>query len=221
MPPEMLERNPWSDSTKKAVKNWVRENVGMKGEDAILWGKWEEENLEYERLEEGTCPCPRPYWTEKQMKKRGKPKRKKIKMDHQEECNNGENEEVEQGGSGELEEKTQRSTEKDGDDKCTKRENESTQNKPSQKELRKIIEERRELWRIKKAKRDKNKKSRERRKKEQEEEMIRKGKAKTMSQHTLRRWTKGGDGLEGGHEGAPEGKNRRRGRTRGVKKGIG
>ena len=130
-------------------------------------------------------------------------------MEHQEECNNGENEEVEQGESGELEEKTQRSTEKDGDDKCTKRENKSTQNKPSQKELRKIIEERRELWRIKKAKRDKNKKSRERKKKEQEEEMIRKGKMKTMSQYTLRGWAKGGLGLEGGHDGVQEGRIQR------------
>ena len=51
--------------------------------------------------------------------------------------------------------------------------------------------------------------------------MIRKGKPKTISQHTLRWWAKGRGGLEGGHEGAQEGKNPRRGRIRGVKKGIG
>ena len=39
MPPELLERNPWSESTKKAVKNWVREIIGIKREDAILWGQ--------------------------------------------------------------------------------------------------------------------------------------------------------------------------------------
>ena len=35
MPPELLERNPWSDSTKKAVKNWVRENVGIEVKKGI------------------------------------------------------------------------------------------------------------------------------------------------------------------------------------------
>ena len=98
MPPEMLKRNPWADSTKKAVKNWVRENVGIKGEDAILWGKWEVEDLEYERLEEGAYP--RPYWSEQQMKRRGEPKRKRMKMDIREEINRSEGEEVAQGGQG-------------------------------------------------------------------------------------------------------------------------
>ena len=109
--------------------------------------------------------------------------------------------------------------EKDGEDKCTERAKETTQTKQSQQELRQIKEERRELWRIKKAKRDKIKKDRERRKQEQEEEIIRKGEEKTMSQHTLRRWAKGG-GLEKEHEGAQEGKTPRRDGTRGVKKGV-
>ena len=60
----------------RAVKNWVKENVVIKGEDAVLWEKWEEEDLECERLEEGIYP--RPYWTEKQMKRRGEPKRKRL-----------------------------------------------------------------------------------------------------------------------------------------------
>ena len=75
----MLERNPWSDSTKKAVRVWVKDDVKIKGEDAILWGKWEDDDLEYERLEEGTCP--KPYWTEKQMRRRGEPQRKRMRRD--------------------------------------------------------------------------------------------------------------------------------------------
>ena len=65
MPDNLRERNPWLTSTKKMVRNWVKENVGRKGEDAILWGKWEETNLEEERLEE---VCLKPYWSEKQMR---------------------------------------------------------------------------------------------------------------------------------------------------------
>ena len=73
MPSELLGRNPWSDSTKKAVKIWVRDNVGIKGEDAIL--------------EEGKCP--RPYWTEKQMKRRGEPRRKRIRRESPEKKQKG------------------------------------------------------------------------------------------------------------------------------------
>ena len=65
------------ESTKKAVKQWVRENIRRKGEDAILWGKWEEEDLECEKLEE---TCPKPYWSEKIMRRRGQPPRKKQQM---------------------------------------------------------------------------------------------------------------------------------------------
>ena len=36
MSEEMLERNPWLDSTKRAVIKWVKEHVGIKGEDAIF-----------------------------------------------------------------------------------------------------------------------------------------------------------------------------------------
>ena len=57
----------------------MKDNVNIKGEDAILWGKWEHDDLEYERLEEGTCP--KPYWTEKQMRRRGEPQRKKMRRE--------------------------------------------------------------------------------------------------------------------------------------------
>ena len=34
-------RDPWKESTKKAVKSWVKEHVGSRGEDHILWGRWQ------------------------------------------------------------------------------------------------------------------------------------------------------------------------------------
>ena len=48
MPAELRGRNPWKDSTKKAVKNWVKENVGSRGEDHILWGRWHIGNVQEE-----------------------------------------------------------------------------------------------------------------------------------------------------------------------------
>ena len=41
MPASLRERNPWKESTKKAVKTWVKENVGSRGEDHVLWGRWQ------------------------------------------------------------------------------------------------------------------------------------------------------------------------------------
>ena len=78
MPEEMRSRDPWLATTKKLVREWVKENVARKGEDAVLWGKWEEIDLEEEKLEEA---CPRPVWTDKQMKRRGESPKKKIKKD--------------------------------------------------------------------------------------------------------------------------------------------
>ena len=51
--------------------------------------------------------------------------------------------------------------------------------------------------------------------------MVRKGKEKTMSQHTPRRWAICGGRLEGGAEGAKGGNPQQKSRTRGEKKGIG
>ena len=48
MPAELRGRNPWKDSTKKAVKEWVKENVGSRGEDHILWGRWHIGNVQEE-----------------------------------------------------------------------------------------------------------------------------------------------------------------------------
>ena len=159
IPTEILERSPWADSSKKAVKNWVKENVGIKGEDAILWGKWEEEDLECERLEEGTCP--RPYWTEKRMKRRGEPKRKKRRM------NNGEEEKKEDAKEGKVEqnETPKMNTGVEENIDRTNHQGEPNEKKLTRKEMKRIKEARREQWRLKKAKRTKNKKSRERKKK--------------------------------------------------------
>ena len=128
-------------------------------------------------------------------------------MEHKEETNRGEKEEVAPGGQGGQE--GQGGLEEESKQGPVEKRGGENRDKPSQKELRKLKEERRELWRIKRAKRDKNKKSRERKKKEQEEEMIRKGKMKTMSQYTLRGWAIGGLGLEGGHDGVQEGRIQR------------
>ena len=97
--------------------------------------------MEYERLEEGTCP--RPYWTEKQMKRRGEPQRKKMRRENPEEGNISGNKGVERGGPGELGEKTQSkgaNVKEDGEGECMKQANGSNKKKPSQKELRKIKE---------------------------------------------------------------------------------
>ena len=93
-----------------------------------------------------------------------------MSRENPEEINIGGNKEVEQGGLGESGGKTQSKGAHINIDevgKCMKQANESNQKKPSQKELRKIKEERKELWRIKKAKRDNNKKEREQKKQEQ------------------------------------------------------
>ena len=82
MPEDLWRRDPWLTSTKKQVREWVKENVGRKGDDAVLWGKWDETDLEEEKLEE---ECPRPAWTAKQMRRRGEPPRKKIRRDEDDE----------------------------------------------------------------------------------------------------------------------------------------
>ena len=64
------------------MRAWVRENVGTKGEDAILWGKWDEGELEEEKMEE---ECPKPNWSDKQMRRRGEPPRKKLRRSPEEE----------------------------------------------------------------------------------------------------------------------------------------
>ena len=38
MPRDLLESNPWEKGTKMRVKEWVKDNVGRRGEDRVLWG---------------------------------------------------------------------------------------------------------------------------------------------------------------------------------------
>ena len=236
LPQELLERNPWADSTKKVVRNWVKENVNIKGEDAILWGKWEEDDLECERLEEGTCP--KPYWTEKQMRRRGEPLRKRMRQESIGGKQTGRNNK-EEGLSQEVEGRTQKinkEVEVEGG-KGGEQEpglNERREGRISMKEQKLIRAERRERWRVKKALREKNKKERERKKQALNEEMVRKGRETTRKQYTLRSWAieggplrKEGKGREEEGDGDKENKrdtrnkNQTREGEREVRKGIG
>ena len=67
---------------------------------------------------------------------------------------------------------------------------------PGAVEMRRIREERQEVWRKKKATREHNKKERERKKKERNDNLIRKGEERRMKQPRLRRWARGEGGLE-------------------------
>ena len=51
MPRDLLEANPWEKGTKMRVKEWVKDNVGRRGEDMVLWGRWEAAG----EAEEGEC----------------------------------------------------------------------------------------------------------------------------------------------------------------------
>ena len=213
----MLERNPWSDSTKKAVRVWVKDDVKIKGEDAILWGKWEDDDLEYERLEEGTCP--KPYWTEKQMRRRGEPQRKRMRREPQGEIEEGRNKLEEKAGEEGDRTKTKKmmiKENKSGDGEGKEGGTELPQGRKegriSMKEQKLNKAERRERWKLKKATREKNKKEREKKQQEKKEEMVKKGRETTRKQYTLRMWATGGGPLGREHQGE---------RKRGVKKGIG
>ena len=90
MPHEILEGNPWEKGTKTRVKEWVKDNVGRRGSDAILWGRWEQCEEE-EEGEEGTgrktggeSPKSRnPPTSRKQMRKLGEPQRKICRVAEQ------------------------------------------------------------------------------------------------------------------------------------------
>ena len=210
MPEDIRSRDPWLASTKKLVREWVKENVARKGEDAVLWGKWEERELEEEKLEEA---CPRPVWTEKQMKRRGEPPKKKIRRD--------ENDTEAERWADKTEDK-----ENEGGNKARGAETKAETNMVdkmmttalSKKELAKKQSERREKLKIKKEIRAKKKMERELRKKEKEEKMIGAGADKNRRQPKLRKWARGEGGLE--REGMAEGQMRKVQRT-GGKKGVG
>ena len=78
MPAELRGRNPWKESTKKAVKTWVKENVGSRGEYHILWGRWQSANVQEEWKVQKR---KKPPTSNKQMKKCGEQVRKGKKAD--------------------------------------------------------------------------------------------------------------------------------------------
>ena len=59
--------------------NFKHKSVESLNIKKLQWVKWEEVDLEHERLEEGGCP--KLYWTEKHMRKRGVPPKKKLRPD--------------------------------------------------------------------------------------------------------------------------------------------
>ena len=210
MPEEMRSRDPWLASTKKLVREWVKENVARKGEDAVLWGKWEETDLEEEKLEE---TCPRPVWTDKQMKRRGEPPKKKIRRDESDTkaerwVDKTEDKENEEGN------KARGAETKVG----TTMEDKMKTTVVSKKELAKRQAERRERLKVKREIKAKKKMERELRKKEKEEKMIKAGEDKNRRQPKLRRWAKGEGGLE--REGMAEGQMGKV-QKKGGKKGVG
>ena len=70
------------------MKNWVKENVGSRGEDHILWGRWHSGNVQEEGKDRKRT---KPPTSNKQMKKCGEPARKgkkddlETKVEHEEE----------------------------------------------------------------------------------------------------------------------------------------
>ena len=40
MPIDLVQSNPWEKHTRRRVKEWVKDNVSRRGEDGILWGRW-------------------------------------------------------------------------------------------------------------------------------------------------------------------------------------
>ena len=152
--------------------------------------------IECERLEEGACP--KPYWTEKQMRRRGEPQRKRMRRESMGEKQPGRNDKEEE-LCRETEGRTQEQNQEDeggkGGEPEPELQNGRREGRINTKEQKLIRAERRERWKVKKAIREKNKKERERKKQALKEEMVRKGRETTRKQYTLRLWAIGGGPL--------------------------
>ena len=152
------------ESTKKAVKRWVKENVGSRGEDHILWGRWQT----VEALEEGgeVQKRKKPPTSNKQMKKLGEPSRKERK-------------EVvavkEDPGKKGVEEKTHKD-----------------EQKPTRKEENLRREERRLAREVRRKKTKDNRLEKERKKKLAKEKLEQEGLKRNKNQMVLREWLRGG-----------------------------
>ena len=162
--------------------------------------------MEDEKLEEA---CPRPVWTDKQMKRRGEPPKKKIKRDENDTEAERRVDKTEDEGN-------------EGGNKArgaeTTMEDETRTTVVSRKEMVKRQAERRERLKVKREIKAKKKTERELRKKEKEAKMIKAGEDKNRRQPTLRRWARGEGGLE--KEGTAEGQMGK-GQKKGGKKGVG
>ena len=78
MPTDLAQRNPWEKHTRRRVKEWVKDNVSRRGEDGILWGRWNADNTGVMGKDEAS-PLPKerePPTSRKQMRKLGEPPRK-------------------------------------------------------------------------------------------------------------------------------------------------
>ena len=85
MPQEMLEKG-----TKTRVKEWVKDNVGRRGIDNIMWGRWKHDATEGEegentgrKKDEGSRKSRNPPTSRKQMRKLGEPQRKICRLEEQ------------------------------------------------------------------------------------------------------------------------------------------
>ena len=161
----MRERNPWKESTKKAVKRWVTENVGSRGEDNILWGRWQSENIQ-EGLQIEEKKRKKPPTSNKQMKKRGEPVRKEKKKD--------------------LEMKTapEKENVEQGEDKSSQ--------KLTRKEEKTRKEERRVAREVRRKRTKENRVIREKKAKIAKEKLENEGRRRNKNQQVLRDWLKGG-----------------------------
>ena len=40
MPIDLVQSSPWEKTTRRRVKEWVKDNVSRRGDDGILWRRW-------------------------------------------------------------------------------------------------------------------------------------------------------------------------------------
>ena len=163
MPEELRERNPWKESTKKAIKRWVKENVGSRGDDHILWGRWQT----VEAPEGGEVQKrKKPPTSNKQMKKLGEPSRKERK------------EEVD--------------TKDEPGKKGVEEKSNTDEKKPTRKEENLRREERRLAREVRRKKTKDNKLKKEKKKKLAREKLENEGLKRNKNQMILREWLRGG-----------------------------
>ena len=174
------------------MKTWVKENVGNRGEDHILWGRWQTAGAHEEGKEQKR---KKPPTSNKQMKKCGEPPRKGMKE--------------EKVGDDKLE--------KEG----IGQEQDKVIQKLPRKEERKMREERKVAREVRRQKTKENKVRKAKKKKLADEKLEKEGQKRNKNQLILRGWLKGGSMVLPNQGGTGGGKPRGGSRKGGVKKGIG